>query len=712
VNYDLSDLEKSNVIFLNPDDQNSLFEVIIRRSLSGLLIFQGNQIVFSNPALQELFGLSEEEILRSNSFDLVHPIDRDLVRQRVKKRLQGLSPPDDYELRILTSNGRTKWVRLLATSITFQGAPAVMANIIDINDQKLAEEKQREKERLSAAMLNSLPHPALLIRRDRIILAANRHALDLGAKIGGFCSSEFGSRIFGPESLDNVKGKPACKAEAERIKCELCLAGQAFESGKTQSVNSLHAFGKYWDAFWIPVDEETYLHYAIDITEQKKIEQAIRDSEERYQLVSDTMNEGLSIQNNEGVIKQVNRRFCEISGFASHELIGRFLSELIVSKDSENENNEMFLGNQEKLELETFIRHKDGRVISVAMKIDFLVNEGGDHKGSFAFFNDISEMQILRRHAAISDKFENIVGSKHSMRKLFTEIIEVATCDFPVVIQGETGVGKELVAQAIHNQSPRAKGMFVPVNCAALPEALLESELFGHVKGSFTGGFRDKKGRFELAHDGTIFLDEIAELNPATQVKLLRVLQDGAFERVGDNRTIKTNARVISATNKNVVHEMNDGRFRQDLYYRLCVMPIWVPPLRERKSDIPLLVDHFLSAIANKISSEKTLISPDALLLLMAYDWPGNVRELQNAIHLAYIKSKGKVIQPNHLPPLIGFTPTASTTRRKRRSKLNQDDVRDALRQTNGNKMQAATILGVNRTTLYRFLAKRNPNRK
>jgi PAS domain S-box-containing protein len=470
----------------------------------------------------------------------------------------------------------------------------------------------------------------------------------------------------------------------------------------------LEASGSYWDAHWIPIDEDIYLHYAIDVTAHKKIQQEIRTSEERYRLITETMSDGLSIQNREGVITQVNSRLCEISGFTRDELVGRSLVDLLAGGQDRSAEIETGRRAQHAIEAETFIHHKDGRQVTVSLKIDSLIDDKGSYKGSFAFFTDISELKMLRRHSFTSDSFENIVGREINMRKLFAEIIELAACEFPVLIQGESGVGKELVAQAIHNLSHRADAMFVPVNCAALPEGLLESELFGHVRGAFTGAVRDKKGRFELAHGGTIFLDEISELSPSMQVKLLRILQEGEFERVGDHKTTKVDVRIISATNKNLEREMSAGRFRRDLYYRLFVMPVFVPPLRERRNDIPLLADYFIASVAGQTSGTKTSLSPEALVLLMAYDWPGNVRELQNAIQFACVKSKGDVILPVHLPAAVRSHASKIPRRRKRRRKLNPEVVRDALRRTNGNKLQAAKLLGVNRATLYRFLAEKN----
>ena len=290
------------------------------------------------------------------------------------------------------------------------------------------------------------------------------------------------------------------------------------------------------------------------------------------------------------------------------------------------------------------------------------------------------------------------------MQELFEIMREVTEVDVTVLIQGESGTGKELVAAAIHNEGPRANKPFVPVNCGALPEGLLESELFGHVKGSFTGALRDKKGRFELAHGGTLFLDEVADLTKVVQAKMLRVLQEGTFERVGDEKTITSDVRIISAANRDLKREVERGNFRDDLYYRLNVVPIYMPPLRKRKNDIPLLIDHFLDRIIKDEHQNPPGISDDAMSQMMDYHWPGNVRELENAIQFAIVKCKGREILPDDLPlELRKYKRPVS--RRGPSKKLDIDEVKAALVKTGGNKVRAAKILGVGRATLYRFLA-------
>jgi PAS domain S-box-containing protein len=347
------------------------------------------------------------------------------------------------------------------------------------------------------------------------------------------------------------------------------------------------------------------------------------------------------------------------------------------------------------------IRTRSGENRRVSLQLTQLDNEGGEPAGVVALFRDLTHERQLERRVRDIEQFAGIVGKDEKMLEIFDLIHDLVDTDVPVMIEGESGTGKELIAAAIHNEGNRANRLFVPVNCGALPEGLLESELFGHVKGSFTGAIRDKKGRFELADGGTIFLDEIGDISQAMQVKLLRVLQDGAFERVGSEQTLQVNVRVISATNKDLKREIEEGRFREDLYYRLNVVPVRVPPLRERRIDIPLIIAHTLKQILERSGREGVSIAPETLDIMMSYDWPGNVRELQNWLQFALVKCRGALIRPEHLPPASGVRGTV--TRRRHRKKLDAESVRTALEQADGNKVEAARLLGVSRATLYRF---------
>jgi len=323
--------------------------------------------------------------------------------------------------------------------------------------------------------------------------------------------------------------------------------------------------------------------------------------------------------------------------------------------------------------------------------------------GEIISFRDISDTCNRKTEDKRPVNFSRIIGKNRKIIEVFRQIINVAEYDYPVNIFGETGTGKELVAEAIHKASSRKDGPFVPINCGAMPEGLVESELFGHVKGSFSGAIRDKKGRLELADGGTIFLDEIAELSKHIQAKLLRFLQDGKFEKVGGEKTVRIDVRVISATNKDLKEEMKKNRFRDDLYYRINVVPISLPALRERKSDIPLLVNHFLKQAARQYNRNSVVVSDRAMMLLTEYKWPGNVRELQNAIQFAFVKSSGDEITPDNLPMEINDNRFFQTIRGPSR-KLDRAQVESAIKKTGGNKAKAARLLNVGRATLYRFI--------
>ncbi|HZS43767.1 MAG TPA: sigma-54 dependent transcriptional regulator [Blastocatellia bacterium] len=316
------------------------------------------------------------------------------------------------------------------------------------------------------------------------------------------------------------------------------------------------------------------------------------------------------------------------------------------------------------------------------------------------------QQQISLEHSAM-------VGRSRKMIELYREIARVIPSSSTVLVMGESGTGKEVVARFIHQRSPRSKNAFVAVNCGALTETLLESELFGHMKGSFTGAIADKKGLFEEADDGTIFLDEVGEMSPALQVKLLRTLQEGEVRRVGGNRPIKVSVRVIAATNRNLEQEVKEKRFREDLYYRLSVVTLVVPPLRERREDIPLLAAHFIEQSFQRTHVRRT-IADDTMTILMAYDWPGNVRELENTIEHALLYARGNVITPADLPEKFWSLKPAKIPKAQNKlvemfqdlpslDELERRYLIYVLESVRGNRTRAAEIMQIDRRTLYRM---------
>lgn len=311
-----------------------------------------------------------------------------------------------------------------------------------------------------------------------------------------------------------------------------------------------------------------------------------------------------------------------------------------------------------------------------------------------------------------------IIGQHPLIERIHALIHKVSATDATVLIQGESGTGKELVARAIHSQSRRSERPFIPVNCGAIPAELLESEIFGHEKGAFTGAIGVHAGMFQLANGGTIFLDEVAEMSPALQVKLLRVLQDGEIRPVGADRTIKVDVRVIAATNKDLAAELEKGRFREDLYYRLQVIPLTLPPLRERRSDIPLLVEHFLAKHNRNRPARPVRITEEAMVHLWEYDWPGNIRELENLLERLVILNEDGVISVESLPPGIRSfisekkipKPTLTEEGLDLNAAVEEFEnrlIEEALRRTKGNKQAAARLLGLKRTTLVAKLRRR-----
>lgn len=342
-------------------------------------------------------------------------------------------------------------------------------------------------------------------------------------------------------------------------------------------------------------------------------------------------------------------------------------------------------------------------------RVTFLINtvlfvdpETGK-KNVIVILHDISEVSELREKPAATQRYETLVGGTASMKKVFSLIDITAPTDAAILINGETGTGKELVARAIHERSQRSKMPFIPVHCSALTSSLLESDLFGHVRGAFTGAIRDKPGRFEMAHGGTVFLDEIATLTPEIQINLLRVLQEKTIERVGDTKSTHVDVRIISATNHSLPDLIRQGIFRKDLYYRIKVIQINLPPLRRRKFDIPMLTAHFIERFNRQHNCNILGITKEAMQLLKDYQWPGNVRELENAIEHAVIISKTNMIEPASIPEEVRDSHDSLLGVSAGQSVLTDEfKIQKALLETAGNVTLAAKRLGIHRTTLWR----------
>ncbi len=375
---------------------------------------------------------------------------------------------------------------------------------------------------------------------------------------------------------------------------------------------------------------------------------------------------------------------------------------------------------KEKEERPTF-RRPDGSSLSLSLRALSLSPSEPVARCAILLKNRSREQRLEEE---VSERFRlgSLIGHSAPMRHLFQEILKAAASEATVLIEGESGAGKELVARALHENSARAAGPYVRVNCSALAESLLESELFGHARGAFTGAVSARPGRFEAAEGGTLLLDEIGEIPASLQVKLLRVLQEREVERLGENRPRKVDVRIIAATNRDLTALVRDGTFREDLYYRLRVLPIRVPALRERLGDVPLLVDHLLAEMAGRYKREKLDISEDALGVLMAYDWPGNVRELVNAMEYAMVHADGPVIHPRHFPPEVvrggpatlpsdpevaPSPPSGPRPTRYYRAPTDEEEKDLILRMldtTGGNRAEAARRLGMSRTTLWKRL--------
>ena len=429
----------------------------------------------------------------------------------------------------------------------------------------------------------------------------------------------------------------------------------------------------------------------------------------RNHEILESLSHGLMSIDRDFKVTFFNRTAEQITGRSREEVLGKECGTVCKSEFCRNECPiiKVLASGKSIHDYESKIQCGNESVIPVKLNAAVLKKNNGEITGTLISFRDISELYKNKTELQGSTHFHGVIGKSTGMKDIFELIKEISRSNASVLIEGETGTGKEMIANAIHTTSPRYQNTYVKVNCSVIPPHLLASELFGHKKGAFTDAVQDRMGRFELADNGTLFLDEISEMTLQMQAQLLRILQEGTFERLGESITKKVNVRIIAATNTQIREAIKKGNFREDLFYRLNVIPIEVPPLRERKEDIVYLVDHFIQKFSVLYKKSITEIDDDALELLTRYNWPGNVRELENVMEYAFARTIRNIsICACSLPPYLRqqvFCEKNNTTKPNSKAALNGDLIH-LLVNHNWNKSEVAKILGVNRSTVWRRL--------
>ncbi len=457
-------------------------------------------------------------------------------------------------------------------------------------------------------------------------------------------------------------------------------------TGIVELYRDMHALGAY-------IDEIETQNVELDY-ERRRLDEILSDSSDGYFTAS-----------LDRTILSADQKILDLLGLSAADVVGRPCREVFCSEKCDDDCPILWAveHGQNVINSRDDIRSADGS-LPVEKSIFLHRSAEGDIQHVIGVIRNASEIVQLRRAARRGRAFGKLVSRNRKMEDVFELIRTFGPTETSVLILGESGTGKELVAGALQESSARKRKVFLKINCSALAEGLLESELFGHVRGAFTGATRRKRGKFEAADGGTIFLDEVGDMSPALQTKVLRVIEEQEFEPVGSTETTRVNVRIIAATNKDLRQAIRDGEFREDLYYRLNAIQIHLPPLRDRTEDLPLLVERFLKDLNRTHGRDVQTISARALDLLMSYRWPGNVRELRNAIEFAYVCARGNRIERGDLPEHIRSEPREQTDELPGLNRVDDSELRDAMRRFNGHRGRVAEALGISRTTLWRRL--------
>jgi formate hydrogenlyase transcriptional activator len=648
INTDIDDLKCSEQKFRQEATDLRTITDAIRQSIA--VLAADGSILYVNEVFRELTGLTMREFKdKTLPTRVCHPDDLGRVLgERQEALLRGT--PFEIEARLLMKDGQYRWWVTQYNPLKDEHGHIIRwyATGTDIDDRKRSEQKLRQSEQDLRTMIDAIRQSISVLAADGTIVYVNRVFQETtGVTIREGNAKTFLTRVFHPDDLGRVI--------AERQ--EGLLRGTPFE----YEARVLMRGGQYrWALIqYNPLKDELgqiirWYSTGTDIDDRKRSEQKLRESEENLRTLIDAVRQYITVLALDGKVLYTNRVALDLTGLTVGEVNdGGFFPRAFHPEDVDRVRAER----QENLlrgtpfDLQMRLRFKNGQYRWQLFQYNPLIDESGQIIRWYCTATDIDDQKRtedrlrnenldLREEIDRSSMFEEIVGSCKPMRQVLKQVEKVAPSDSTVLILGETGTGKELIARALHRRSKRATRAFVRVNCAAIPQSLIASELFGHEKGAFTGALQRRVGRFEAADGGTLFLDEIGDLPMETQIALLRVLQEKEFERVGSNHPISVDVRMIAATNRDLPAAVAAGIFRQDLFYRLNVVPISVPPLRERAEDIPLLVEYFVGRFAKGTSKNIRHINKDTLEQLKGYDWPGNIRELQNVVERAVTLSE------------------------------------------------------------------------
>jgi len=702
----------------------TLFEHVFEQAPDSILITDKSGVILSvNAELERSFGYARTELkgqpvelLVPERFRVSHPKHRESYGEHPRRRPMGAG----LELFARRKDGTEFPVDIMLSPMETPAGSFVLCAIRDTSERKLAQAALDESERRFRLFVDSIRDYAIFqLDPEGRIQTWNPAAERMKGYSGDEILGRHFSRLYTPEDLANRK--PDLELESAK------QTGRSEDEGWRLRKDG----SRFWAHVTISAVRDRngtllgFTKITRDDTNRRKAEEALRHSEEHARMLFEFSPDAALVCDAEGRIREANARVESLFGYKRDELLGQTVELLVPDRyRGRHPQHREHYSQEPRLRpmgagFDLYARHKNGTEFPVDILLGPIQRSGGAI--TFVVVRDLSERkryeEALRRseeekryleeELTTTHQFDEIVGNATGLKRVLKQVETVAPTDATVLILGETGTGKELVARAIHNLSPRHEHAFVKLNCSAIPAGLLESELFGHEKGAFTGAIAQRIGRLELAHQGTLFLDEIGDLPLELQPKILRALQEREFERLGSARTIPVNVRLLAATNRDLAQMVEQREFRSDLYYRLKVFPVEIPPLRERREDIPLLVKYFVDQHARRMNRHIETIPPEIMNALVHWRWPGNVRELENFIERAVILSPGPVLRA----PLAELALTAEPIGEPTANLLDaeREHILKVLRETKGllsGPAGAAKRLGLKRTTLNSKLKK------